>query len=1794
MADANLSVTIDLITRMAEENARALNGSVIGLNSSFQLIRGVVDVAMDAIRGLGDLLRATVGAALEFEKGLVEIGTVAGDINMEKLSKDLMDVSSQFGLTLKDVQKGYYDLVSAGVAVEDANAALQVSSKLAVTGFTDQSVAVNAVTNVMNAWGLKQDELAAAGDSLALTIKKGKLTFEEYSSAIGNVSPAAANAGVSLNQTNAAIAALTLGGKSASESATALKALIVQLAKPTKELEAAFQGATGETLKHAFAQGDLAKVMEGMNKAAGGNFQTLVNLMGSEEAAGAAATLSGKQMGSFTDALGEMEKSAKTAGAVLEKDFLSVSETAGFKLNKAKIEFSNFFTDISGLLLPIVATVAEQLSMYAKEISSFFEQNRGDIKSFVEDAVLAIKAAFAAVNEIFSFLIENKDTVKIIVGSLVAATAAFYAYEVAVLAAATASALFASAQAAGGIAGVMMSAVNPIMLVVAAVAALTAAIIWVNQNVELVDYMLLQMEADINSALIPVVKALAGVINDVARTFIDFGAIVASKFIDMEKNIGDVIQSIGLTIANLISYLKPLADAIGGSLGATLDKVSEGIVKLSSKLKDKAVDDAARGMQVYSSAIQTVDSFTNGLVKSQEKVTKSSQQLADASAMLYNEAMAKNEATKQGTSVTDALAKATAAATKKADEHSKALKGNAGASKEATDKLKELAAEVAKLDFTAKNLGKGFAMIDSDTELKRISEIMGAEKTATAAVEILRLQSIGKAKEADLFRAKTVAEADLKAAQDAAKARADSTQAAIDNAKTLANNYRKNFDSFAASEVDTIKQTEADIRSITKAGEEALKKIEDENLRQSEENLKKKGDNYRLAWDSFAKGEIETAVDTAEEIRQIEEGKHEALNKLNKESLDRMTADWKANIAAIRSLGESLTGMFSGTLAGVGAIAGGDIFGGLESSVKAVTGGLMESLPQIKTIFEGVVKDIPSIAEKLSSSFASAFPGIASGLESSFSFLKDLGSSVGTSMKEGIDWAFGSGTTEKIGGLLKAIPWGDIGRFLADAFTGAANLCVNLLIEGTALVGTALETSFKAISGGFMADFASGLTSLLGTFAANIKSLSEGISSLETFGQRDTTSQVKDIQSSGKEDIDAIKEKYKAEVEAARGASGEISAEKKKQLDEDLKNIKTREEEALKVAKRQQEAAALNIDAEKRAALAVKDLTAEQRQAITDTFAARKLAEKQAYEDRVDAMKREFEAEQEAAKDRAAGLSAEQKTILKNIEEKKNAELKAQQDIIDQKVKATETTGKEANVFTDLAGMIDEFVASFVKNMPKIVASFIDGIPKVITAIAKGLPEIIKVLVKAMPDIIKAIVKGVPQIIRAVLDSIPMIVDTLKKELPALLQMLVREIPPLVKTLIDAIVEMIPVILPPLIEMITQVIVAIIEKIPMIIDAILKMIPLIIEKIPIIIQAIVDMIPGLIQAVVRNLPAIITAIVDAIPTIIDSIIRALPAIIWEIIKAIPQIAIALVEGIIRLFGNMVKVLWDLIADGIGTFVDALWTGIKDWFVQFGVWLKDVGAKIWEGIKDAFYAVFDWLAEVGAAIWEGVKTAFYAVFDWLAEVGAKIWEGVKQAFYSVGDWLAEAGGKIWDGFVSALKAVGNFFYNLGADIWNGLKSGLEDFGDAAGDFISELDPTSSSSTVGKLMPWNWADGGVIPGTGKVPGDSQKNDTIPAMLSPGEMVIPRSAMDGGFSDVMRFVAEQLGAQRMATGGIVGGGLSMGDSYSSGSIVEEVSALRSELRDIGIALAKNTLSTSKILNRWNGDGMPETRTV
>lgn len=65
--------------------------------------------------------------------------------------------------------------------------------------------------------------------------------------------------------------------------------------------------------------------------------------------------------------------------------------------------------------------------------------------------------------------------------------------------------------------------------------------------------------------------------------------------------------------------------------------------------------------------------------------------------------------------------------------------------------------------------------------------------------------------------------------------------------------------------------------------------------------------------------------------------------------------------------------------------------------------------------------------------------------------------------------------------------------------------------------------------------------------------------------------------------------------------------------------------------------------------------------------------------------------------------------------------------------------------------------------------------------------------------------------------------------------------------------------------------------------------------------------------------------------------------------------------------------------------------------------------------------------------------------------------------------------------------------------------------AGGAAIEEAGPALLIANRGGSVPRNLKAGGHVGGKAKVKGDSLKNDTVPAMLSPGEIVIPRSVLE-----------------------------------------------------------------------------------
>ena len=131
------------------------------------------------------------------------------------------------------------------------------------------------------------------------------------------------------------------------------------------------------------------------------------------------------------------------------------------------------------------------------------------------------------------------------------------------------------------------------------------------------------------------------------------------------------------------------------------------------------------------------------------------------------------------------------------------------------------------------------------------------------------------------------------------------------------------------------------------------------------------------------------------------------------------------------------------------------------------------------------------------------------------------------------------------------------------------------------------------------------------------------------------------------------------------------------------------------------------------------------------------------------------------------------------------------------------------------------------------------------------------------------------------------------------------------------------------------------------------------------------------------------------------------------------------------------------------------------------------------------------------------------------VGGWIWDGLKAAFKGAVTFVEGLGKSIWDGF---LVPIGNFFKDAGKAIWEGLKSvfsfsflsGGDDNGGGGGGFFSKVGSglSSAASAAGDFFSSPFNQGGIVPGFAHG-GAVGSSDTVPAMLTPGEFVLNRSA-------------------------------------------------------------------------------------
>ena len=412
-----MSININILSNFNSSGFDKLSRELKRLDTPMEKLGATTRaLAPAAIIGLGALAvgaSRSVTDANNLAIGLREVVTLTGETGdvanktFGDFSSLIADVSNEFGIAQSVLTGGLYQALSAGVPTGNALEFMQVASKAAIAGVTDVETAVDGLTTIINAFGLNTEEAQSVADSMFAAVKGGKTTFEELSASLFNVGPAAAAAGVSFEEVNAAIATMTAAGVPTAQATTQIRAALVGLQKPSKELNAIFQSLGYESAQVAIEQEGLGFALDAVKDASNGSNGTLQQLLGSVEAVSAVNIIAGTGAGKFAD---ELERQSSAAGSV-DAAFSEIDKSR--VLERQAVAFENMGIAIGRVLIPAMEIVVPILTAFAGWV-----EDNSVVAAVLAGILGALAVAILAVN----FALNANPIVKVI--TLIAALSA--------------------------------------------------------------------------------------------------------------------------------------------------------------------------------------------------------------------------------------------------------------------------------------------------------------------------------------------------------------------------------------------------------------------------------------------------------------------------------------------------------------------------------------------------------------------------------------------------------------------------------------------------------------------------------------------------------------------------------------------------------------------------------------------------------------------------------------------------------------------------------------------------------------------------------------------------------------------------------------------------------------------------------------------------------------------------------------------------------------------------------------------------------------------------------------------------------------------------------------------------------------------------------------------------------------------------------------------------------------------------------------------------------------------------
>lgn len=560
---------------------------------------------------------AAVKTAANFEAGMSKVQATSGASGkeLEKLSAKAKEMGAKTKFSATEATDAFNYMAMAGWKTGDMMNGIEPIMKLAGATNTDLASTSDIVTDALTAFGKTSKDATKLTNIMASASSNANTNVSMLGESYKYVAPVAGALGYSMKDTTKALALMANSGIKASQGGTSLRAVLTNMAKPSKTVQGAMD-ALGLSLTNSKGK---MKPLNDLMLEMRSKFKGLTK----DQKAHYAASLAGKTgMSGLLAIINSSDKDWKK----LSKNITDGNNACGKMYDVSQNNLNGALTILKSTVESIAINFGERLTPYVKKATQYIQSLADKFNSLnkkQQDTVIKIALVAAAVGPavlVFGKMVTGIGKTITAIGTLGKMFRTF-----------------------GSIAGMLTS---PSAIAVGAVAAIAVAALLVVKNWSKVKPMLLKVKdwfvttfEKVKVSIQPFQKICSNVIAQVIKsikslkpTFDKMVKTVTSNLPKIQKSAQKLFSSIKPILSQVINLIKKIASAVGEVLIYAFKKVTPIVKKFGEMFStifpvivsviQKHINKVIARINSLKPVVTTVISFISGAVDTFKKYIK--------------------------------------------------------------------------------------------------------------------------------------------------------------------------------------------------------------------------------------------------------------------------------------------------------------------------------------------------------------------------------------------------------------------------------------------------------------------------------------------------------------------------------------------------------------------------------------------------------------------------------------------------------------------------------------------------------------------------------------------------------------------------------------------------------------------------------------------------------------------------------------------------------------------------------------------------------------------------------------------------------------------------------------------------------------------------------------------------------------------------------------------------------------------------------------------------------------------